>query len=377
MENVYVLGGLRSYIGIKNKAYKNIPAEILGAEVLKKVISKFNLKNIDCIISGNAVGGSGNISRLMMLEAGVNPLIPSFTIDMQCGSSLESIASAAYRIESKAANLIIAGGFESSSTQDLRFHSKNHPEYKEDSFYTVAKFVPGRHKETEMLEEAELICQKEKISKEELNYWAALSHRRAYEAACSNVLSDITTTIFNLEKDEGIRADMSERLLNRLPTSLENGEYITAGNACLMNDGAAFVVLCSEDYLKKYNLKPKAKILLTDIIGGNPNESPKTVNLTIKSILRKANLTINDIDCFECNEAFSLIDVLFNREFPKLKDKYNIFGGALAYGHPFAASGAMIFLHLIKGLEKTNGHRGICSVAASGGIGSSILIEKL
>lgn len=377
MKNVYVLGGLRSYIGIKNGKYKHIPAEILGSQVLKKVIEQYNLKEIDCIISGNAVGGGGNISRLMMLEAGVDSITPAFTIDLQCGSALECIAVAAAKIESNMADLIVVGGFESSSTQPKRMHSTNHPDYEENQFYHVAKFIPNSHKETQMLEEAELVAKNENISKEELNYWTMLSHTRAKEARNNHKLTDITTSIYDLDKDECIREHISEKLLDRLPPSLPHEELINAGNACSLNDGAAFIVLCSENYLTRHRVKAKAKILNTNSIGGPPMESPKTAILSIKKLLEKSNLTIHDIDCLECNEAFAVIDVLFDREYPNCRDKYNRYGGALAYGHPFGASGAIIFLHLLKALEETHGQKGICSIAAAGSIGTSILIERL
>ena len=156
MENVWILGGLRSFIGVKDGIYRHIPAEVLGAQVLKEIKNRFSLKDeeIDYIIGGNAVAGGGNITRLAALTAGLDEMIPAVTLDLQCGSALESITAAAAKIESGLADLVIAGGFESSSTQPVRMWNSNHPDYQEGKSYTVAKFIPDIQGEQVMLEGA-------------------------------------------------------------------------------------------------------------------------------------------------------------------------------------------------------------------------------
>ena len=137
-------------------------------QVLRQVMDKYGIEQPDYIIAGNGVGAGGNIARLMSLEAGVDCAVPAFTIDVQCGSGLESIAVAAAKIACGEAECVIAGGFESSSTQPRRGYNPNHPDYTGDSWYSVAKFMPGIHRETVMLEGAELACQREGVSKAEL-----------------------------------------------------------------------------------------------------------------------------------------------------------------------------------------------------------------
>ena len=182
MDKVYLLGGLRSYVGVVNGMYRHVPAEKLGAAVLRQVLKKYEIEKPDYIIAGNGVGAGGNIARLMALEAEVDISVPAFTIDVQCGSGLESIAVAAAKIASGEADCIVAGGFESSSTQPRRGYNPNHPDYRGDSWYSVAKFMPGIHRETVMLEGAELACQREQVSKAELDAWVLRSHRMAAEA---------------------------------------------------------------------------------------------------------------------------------------------------------------------------------------------------
>ena len=379
MDNVWILGGLRSFIGVKDGMYRKIPAEILGAQVLKEIKNRFALKDneIDYIIGGNAVAGGGNITRLTALTAGLSEEIPAVTLDLQCGSSLESIATAAAKIESGLADLVIAGGFESSSTQPFRMWNPNHPDYQEGKCYTVAKFIPELQGEQVMLEGAEKTALTENVTKAEMDPWVLLSHKRAAQAAKEGILSDIQLSIEGSRKDEGIRPSMSQRLLDRLPYILPGGKVITAANACLMHDGAAFVALCSEEYGKRHNLTPAAVLRFGTAVGGDPLMSPKTAVLAVEKLLKKTGLTYGQIDAFEVNEAFAVIDVLFERAFPGTRERYNRFGGALAYGHPYGASGALLLLHLLKSLESCSGQYGICSVAAAGGIGSAILVERI
>ena len=249
MDNVYILGGLRSYIGDINGMYRHVPAEKLGAAVLRQLLEKYPVEP-DYVICGNGVGAGGNITRLMTLEAGLDNRVPAFTIDVQCGSGLESIAVAAAKIACGDADVVIAGGFESSSTQPRRGYNPNHPDYNGDSWYSVAKFMPDIHRETVMLEGAEEAALKEHITKEEMDRWVLRSHKLAAQAAEQNLLKNIIAPVFGAMKDEGFRPRMRQRLLDRMPKVLTGGQYITAANSCLINDGAAFVVLCSQEYLQ-------------------------------------------------------------------------------------------------------------------------------
>lgn len=382
MKKVYILGGVRSYIGVENRMYRHVPAEILGARTLQRAAAPYSKEDINGVIAGNGVGAGGNITRLMMLEAGFPMEIPGFTIDLQCGSGLESIGVAAAKIGCGMGDLYIAGGFESSSTAPRRGYNQNHPDYEkyngEENWYHVAKFSPGEHREYAMIEGAERVAVKEQISHEEMNSWVIRSHQLAKKARETGVLAKKAVSVLEgCNKDEGIRERMSESFLNRLPYILPEGQKITAGNACLTHDGAAFVVLCSEDYLRENHLVPEAEFVDIAEIGGNPMESPVTAVMAVEKLLQKNGLTFKDIDIFECNEAFAVIDVLFARKFPKCVERYNIFGGALAYGHPYGASGGIITLHAIEALKFVNGRYGVCSIAAAGGVGTAILIQNI
>ena len=367
MEKVCLIGGLRSYIGLTGGVYRHVPAELLGAAVLKAVTEKYNVLPQQ-IICGNGVGAGGNIARLAALEAGLPESIPAV--------SVEAVAMAAAKIEAGEADVIIAGGFESTSTQPRRGYNANHPDYKGEETYSVAKFMPGIHRETVMLEGAELTAEREHISRAESDPWVLRSHKLAAQAAADGALSDIIVPCFGAVRDEGIRPKMSQRLLDRLPCVLEGGRFTNAANACLTNDGAAFVLMASESYAKAHNLAVQAKVRHSAAAGGDPLVSPKSAILALNALLQRAGLSHTQINCFELNEAFAVIDVMFSRAFPGHEDSYNVFGGALAYGHPYGASGAIILLHLLKSLQKRGGRFGAASVAAAGGVGTALLIER-
>ncbi len=375
MERVCLIGGLRSYVGLTGGIYKHVPAELLGAAVLKAVTEKYNVVP-EQIIAGNGVGAGGNIARLAALEAGIDRAVPAVSVDVQCGSALEAVAMAAAKIEAGEADVIIAGGFESTSTQPRRGYNASHPDYKGEETYSVAKFMPGIHRETVMLEGAELTAERENISRAESDPWVLRSHRLAAQAEAEGVLEDIIVPCFGAVRDEGIRPKMSQRLLDRLPCVLPGGRFTNAANACLTNDGAAFVLLTSEEYAGKHGLAVQAKVRCGAAVGGDPLVSPQSAVAAAQSVLKKAGLNHQQIDCFELNEAFAVIDVLFDRAFPGHEDGYNIFGGALAYGHPYGASGAIILLHLLKSLKKRGGRYGVAAVAAAGGVGTALLIER-
>ena len=189
-------------------------------------------------------------------------------------------------------------------------------------------------------------------------------------------LQDILVEVEGSNCDEGIRDRISQRLLDRVPCVVKNGIVTTAANSCLTSDGAAFIAMCSEAYLKKQNRTPWAEILDGVSVGSDPQMSPASAVLAIDRLLERNNLDERDIDIFECNEAFAVIDEIFARRYPGAKARYNTLGGALAYGHPYGATGGILVLHALKALEHCNGTLAVCSIAAAGGIGTAVLIRR-
>ena len=335
-KKVYILGGLRSHIGIQNGVFKKVLPEVLGAEVLKKLVEKYNIKDISEIVCGNTVSMGGNISRLMTLYAGIKSTVPAYTIDMQCASGSVAIDIAYSNIRSGKSELVIAGGIESTSTEVQKSLNINDPRYYYgNNEFSVAQFSPDEFDDKVMLRAGERVAEKYNITKKELDFWSLESHRRAKNAKENGILKDVIIPIFNSYKDEGIRENINERFLNRLKPLVKDNGKINIGNTSLKNDGAAFLILCSDEYIKKNRIVPKAEILDTASIGVDPKYSPEAAGVAVNKILLSNSMTYDDISLYEYNEAFGVIDVMFKRENPELIDRYNILGGALAYGHPY------------------------------------------
>lgn len=395
MRKVYIVNAARTYIGVENGMYRHVPVETLGASVINSFemncldeTKRIPLSDVDLMITGNGVAAGGNVGRLIGLTSNLSDTTPAFTVDCQCGSGLESIGIAAAKISLGQAEVVIAGGAESCSTSPRRAYSKNHPDFQtyqgEDGlgWYSVAKFAPGEHREKTMLEGAEKTAVTHSICREELNNHVLRSHSLAKKTREDGCLKGhLVTVLEDVTYDEGIRDRMSEKLLNRLPGLLSKDGILTAANTCLTNDGAAYVVLASEDYVAKHHLQPMAEFVDVCEVGADASMSPVSAIAAVEKMLHKQHLLVDDVAAFECNEAFAVIDELFIRKFgQEAYERYNQLGGALAYGHPYGASGGMITLHGIKALEQSQGEfgsgYGIFSVAAAGGVGCAILVKQ-
>ena len=417
MEKVFLLGGLRSHIGLTGGMFKTVPAEELAAAVLQKVIEKYPCAlQADGLVCGNAVGTGGNITRLAALKAGLPVHIPALTLDMQCASAAASIELAMTKIGSGMADVLIAGGFESTSMQPVRVYAKADPRYTEAGF-TVAQFSPDTTSAKVMLEGAERTCQKHGFTREELDAFAVRSHQLAKKARDEKRLQDVVVSVSGSVGDEGIRDRMSPKLAARMPKLFTSEEVaalckeqikgtesggeagiksdaesesgaglsnekstvtplLTAANACLMNDGAAFVILVSEKAVEKYDLQPEAELLAGFEWGVDPRYSPEGAIETGAGLLQRCGLQPEEIDVFEYNEAFAVISALFARKHPELAERYCPWGGALAYGHPYGASGAILLLHLWQELKQKNGRLGLLSIAGAGGLGTALLVKN-
>lgn len=377
LENVVVVGGYRTYIGKENGIYRHVPAEKLGGHILHKLSENYGKP--DLVLAGNAVGAGGNIGRLMSLESGIPEEIPAFTIDSQCSSGMEAIVMAAAKIGSGQQKVIFAGGAESSSTAPRRMVSENHPEYSGDKSYTAAKFSPGEWRQDAMLWGAEKTAKMSDISRETLDAWTLRSHELAVKARDAEVFGDIILPLgMKKECDQGIRRTLSKAFLEKIPTLYENG-VTTAANACGTQDGAAFVVLCAESYAEKKGWKPWLRYVDMVEVAGNPEMPPLLVNKALEKLFEKTGVHPEEIAAYECNEAFAVIDELFAKKYPACVPVYNACGGALAYGHPYGATGGILTLHLAKRMQQCmeNDVYGVNAIAAAGGQGTAILWKKV
>lgn len=398
--DVYILGGLRSHLGLKNGIFKTIPPETLGAALLRRLFIRFpESKEAELVIGGNAVGPGGNLSRLTALLAGLAETVPALTVDMQCASALESILLGYAKIRAGMHDVILCGGVESTSLQPKKTYQPWDPRYTPDGFYT-AQFSPDTISQRVMLEGAERTAQVYGVNREKLDFWAVRSHEKVRAALENGSLQAVVEPLFGSTRDESMRRNMNEKWAGRMPTLFTPAEVeqlltapekkdkqdfrptLTAANACLLQDGAAYVVLCSGVKLLEWKkagkiVHPWGKILGGEEIGVNPRFSPLGALAAGEKVLQKAQLTMDDMDTIEYNEAFAVISALFARKYPSCLERYLPFGGALAYGHPYGCSGAVLVLHALCALKEMGGKRALCAIAGAGGTGCGLLLERV
>ena len=376
---VYLLGGFRSHIGIRYGIFKHVRPEVLGGEVLKRVWETYCHRAApDLVICGNAVGPGGNIGRLTVLEGGLPVSVPALTLDLQCASGLAAIDLGAAKIAAGDADLVVAGGTESASLAPHRiYHENDERSQMRNPSFTTAQFIPGEYGDDAMLLGAERAAKKAGISREDADAAAYESHRRALAAREGGFLSSVILPLFGSTRDEAIRPRMQPKLLARAPrvTDFPDG-ILTAANACTMNDGAAFLALASEKWVYDHEARPLAEVVASETIGSDPLCPPLSADEAVAKLLARQGLSYEDIDAFEYNEAFAVISADFRKKHPEAAGRLNQWGGALAYGHPYGASGAEIMLHLLEILKAREGNWGVAAIPAAGGVGEAILVKR-
>ncbi|MDR3349072.1 MAG: thiolase family protein [Acidaminococcales bacterium] len=383
MNKVYIVGGVRTPIGKTGGALRLFLPEELAACVLNEILSRFGLApgHVDHVVLGNAAGTGGNLARVAVLQAGWPYGVPAMTVDAQCASGLAGVSAAWALVAAGAAELVVAGGMESTSMAPARRFHINDPRFTgHDDFYEQAPFSPLAIGDPDTVAAAETLAGEMDISRREMDALALESHRKACAAKRGGILDDIILPLARgglIKDDECPRENMNMRLLSRLKGIVAREGRITAGNACLKHDGAAAVLLASPEALRRHALKPAAELRRAASAGCDPNYFPLGPVCAINSLLRCCSLGLEEIDAVEINEAFAVKILACCRKLGLPPEKVNKLGGALAYGHPYGASGAIILLHLLKTLEKTKGRFGIAAIGAVGGLGAAVLAEKI
>lgn len=362
MIDVYIQRGLRTPIGLAGKQFARVRPELLGAQLINALVKADKLA-IDEVICGNAVGTGGNISRLMTLYSDLGETVPATTVDMQCASAGAALTMGYSKIKAGLATRLLAGGIESSSLQPQRIYAAAD---SRSGAYEVAQFSPDTSSQLAMIAGAERVAQTYQMTPSQLNQWTLTSHQKAHTARQKHWLADIILEMPGIS-DQGIRPRLSEKVLSKVPPILDKAGLISAANTCLTHDAAAFLVLSSQ--------KSAYQILDLVEVAGNPKTSPQMVVEASQVLLARNGLAMTDMDAIEWNEAFAVIDLLFEHYFSEALDRYNIFGGALAYGHPFGASAAIIILHLMQALALKQGRYGLAAIPAAGGQAFALLLE--
>ena len=391
MSRVAIVSAKRTAIGSFGGSLKDIPAATLGAEVVKKSLEEINLSPtlVDEVIFGNVLGaGLGqNIARQIAIFAGIPQEKSAFVVNKVCGSGLKSVVLGAQSILLGDNDIVVCGGVENMSTapyytKDARFGAKLGNFELEDSI--IHDGLTDAFENYHMGITAENIAEQFSISRKQQDEFAALSQQKASTAIekgkFSNEIVPITIKTRKEEKvfdtDEFVRSSTNLESLAKLRPAFKKDGTVTAGNASGINDGAACVILMSEKRASELGINILGFIdgyatagLDNKVMGLGP--IPAT-----RKVLNKLNLTTDDIDLFELNEAFAAQSIAVLNELNLDTSKVNINGGAIALGHPIGASGCRILVSLVHELINENKNRGLCSLCIGGGQGISVVISR-
>ena len=400
MRKTYIVSAKRTAIGSFLGGLATVKPKEMGSEVVKALLADANVapENVDELICGNVLGaGLGqNIGRTIALEAGIPETVCSHSVNMVCGSGLRTVMEAVMSIQCGFNDIVVAGGVESMSGAPYLIPANTRTGNKMGNFTVVDHMIydalTDARANIHMGVTAENIAKKYNITREQQDEFAYASQQKAIAAVDSGRFKDeIVPITVHLRKQDVVfdtdehpnRKSNPEKLAKMRPAFIKEGT-VTAGNASGINDGASFVLVASEDAVKKYNLTP-----LCEIVGiGQGGVDPLTMGLgptpAIRNALNYADLKLDDMDLVELNEAFAAqsLGVLHELEeehgidLNKFMEKVNVNGGAIALGHPVGASGNRILVSLIHEMIKRDAKLGLASLCIGGGQGCAVIVKR-
>ena len=392
MKEIVIVSGVRTAQGKFDGSLKGFSAPQLGGIAIKEAVKRAGIKPTDVneVIMGNVVsaGLNQNVARQASIAAGIPYESGALHVDKVCGSSLKAVILASQAIRCEDAEIVVAGGMESMTNcpyllDKARFGYRLFDGKIIDSM--VSDGLWDVYNKFHMGMTGEIVAEKYKVTREDCDRFSAGSHEKAAKATEEGRFKDEIVTIeikqkkgdpIIFDKDEGIRKDSNFENLQKLKPVFKEGGIITAGNASQISDGASAVVVMSKDKAKKLGIKPLATIKGYNTVGVKPEFVMEAPVPGVKALLKKMNLTIDDIDLVEHNEAFSSASVALMKEVGIPKDKFNIHGGAIALGHPIGSSGCRILVTLMHSMKHYNKHRGLATICLGGGHAVSMIIER-
>lgn len=380
MTEAVIVMAKRTPIGRMGGVLSTLEPEALLAPLIRQLLSETGIadERVDDVIIGNVVGPGGNIARVAALAAGLPVSVPGVTIDRQCGSGLEAINLAARLIQSGAGDIYLAGGVESTSRAPWRMR-KPQTLTGVPELYTRASFTPAAYGDPEMGIAAENVARACEISREAQDVYALHSHEKAVRSQQTGRFKQEIVPIQASGKwiyeDECPRTDTSlDKLAQLRPVFLEGGT-VTAGNACPINDGAALALIMSAEKCRELKLQPVLHVVDARVVGVDPQYLGLGPVPALRSLLQRQQLTVDDLDVVEFNEAFAAQVLGSLQELGIPLDKVNPAGGALALGHPYGASGAILVTRLCAEMLYKPFKRGVAMLGVGGGLGMATLVE--
>lgn len=373
MSQAVIVGYLRSPFTLSNKgALAQTRPDDIATEVVKALIKQTGVepKDIDDLIMGCAFpeGEQGfNIGRMVALQAGLPETVAGQTVNRWCGSSMEAIHIAAGNIASGKGEVFIAAGVESMTRIPMGgYNPLPNP--------TLYKTLPEAYLSMGLT--AENVAKQCNVSRKEQEEFALASHRKTAAADMSGEIVPIPTRNGVVDKDGIVRPNSTSEDLAKLNPAFDVYGTVTAGTSSPLTDGAAAVLVVSEDYAKKHKLKPLAKIKAMAVVGLDPKVMGLGPIYAVNKALEKAKLKTSDIDIFEINEAFSAQAIPCGAQLGIPAEKLNIEGGAIAIGHPLGASGARITGKAALLLSRSKGKYAVSAACIGGGMGIATVLER-
>ena len=394
MKDIVIVSACRTAIGSYGGSLKDVPTSQLGAIVIKEAINRAGIKptDVDEVMMGCVLqaGLGQNVARQSALAAGLPIEVPALTINVVCGSGLKSVNMAAAQILAGEADVVIAGGMENMSAAPFalpkaRWGYRMAMPTAEVTDIMVKDGLWEAFNDYHMGMTAENVAEKYGITREMQDEFSAESQRKCEEAQKAGKFDDeivpvpvkVKKETVEFKKDEFPRPGTTKEILGGLRTAFKKDGTVTAGNASGCNDGAAAFVIMSADKAKELGVKPLAKIVASAWAGVEPSIMGIGPVASTKKALKKANMTIDDIDVIEANEAFAAQSIAVARDLGFDMSKVNVNGGAVSLGHPIGASGARILVTLLYELIHSGKKTGLATLCVGGGMGVSTIIERL
>lgn len=389
---IYILSAVRTAVGTIMGSLKTTPAHKLGSIVIKEALKRASVapEMVDEVIMGNVLmaGQGQGPGRQASINAGIPNTTPAWTINQICGSGLKSISMAADMIKAGSAECIVAGGMENMSlaphVASLRAGIKLGPMSFADSAVLdgLTDAFSGEH----MGLTAERVAELYKLTREDIDKFSYESHQKATRAWAEGKFDEEIVPVeipqrkgepIVFKKDEHFRPETTLEALAKLKPAFKKDGIVTAGNASGVNDGAAAVVLASEEFVKKHNLKPMAKIVSYATTGLDPAVMGLGPITSSRKALEKAGWQVKDLERVEANEAFATQSLAVIKDLGLDPAIVNVNGGAVALGHPIGCSGARILVTLLYELKHANLHKGIATLCVGGGMGVAMCVERI
>lgn len=386
-EEVVIVSGVRTAVGKFGRAFKDTPAQRLGAISIHEAVKRACLvaKNVEEVIMGNVIsaGLGQNPARQAAIYAGLPPETGSFTVNKVCGSGLKAVMLAAQAIKAGDAKIIVAGGMENMSAAPHLLRTLRRGVKFGDASIVDAMLYDGLwevYNNYHMGITGERIAEKYGITRAEADEFALMSHKKALHAMKSGRFKDEIIPVevqgASMDKDEGVREDTSLEKLVKLPPVFKKDGILTAGNSSQLSDGAAALVVTSAEKAEDMGVKPLARVIDYATWGTKPEDVMEAPISTVKKLLEKTGFTIDDMDLVEHNEAYASASIAVMRELGIDPEKFNVNGGAVALGHPIGCSGARILVTLLYAMKERGLRRGLATLCLGGGNAVAMIVER-